>query len=45
MALQKRIAVTVPAGPRIEDTVERIQWAEENGIPDAWLRKLFFAHG
>ncbi|MDG2277628.1 MAG: LLM class flavin-dependent oxidoreductase [Pseudomonadales bacterium] len=37
MALQKRIAVTVPAGPRIEDTVERIQWAEENGIPDAWF--------
>ncbi|NKC01176.1 MAG: LLM class flavin-dependent oxidoreductase [Pseudomonadales bacterium] len=37
MALQKRIAVTVPAGPRIEDTIARIQWAEENGIPDAWF--------
>ncbi len=34
---QKRIAVTLPAGPRIEDTVERIRWAEENGIPDAWF--------
>jgi len=37
MALQKRIAVTLPAGPRIEDTIARIQWAEDNGIPDAWF--------
>lgn len=37
MALAKRIAVTLPAGPRIEDTVKRIQWAEDNGIPDAWF--------
>ena len=37
MALQKRIAVTLPAGPRIEDTIARIRWAEDNGIPDAWF--------
>ena len=37
MALAKRIAVTLPAGPRIEDTVSRIQWAEEQGIADAWF--------
>ena len=34
---RKRIAVTLPAGPRIADTVDRIRWAEENGIPDAWF--------
>ena len=34
---QKRIAVTLPAGPRITDTIDRIRWAEDNGIPDAWF--------
>lgn len=37
MALQKRIAVTLPAGPRIEDTIELIRWAEDNGITDGWF--------
>ena len=37
MGLKKRIAVTLPAGPRIEDTIERLKWAEDNGIPDAWF--------
>lgn len=37
MTLAKRIAVTLPAGPNIEDTVKRIAWAEENGIPDGWF--------
>ena len=37
MALKKRIAVTLPGGPKIEDTVKRIQWAEANGIPDVWF--------
>jgi probable F420-dependent oxidoreductase len=37
MALQKRIAVTLPAGPNLKDTIARIQWAEDNGIPDAWF--------
>ncbi len=33
----KRVAVTLPAGPRIQDTIERLQWAEENGYPDVWF--------
>ena len=37
MVHSKRIAVTLPAGPRVEDTINRIRWAEENGIPDAWF--------
>ncbi len=37
MALKKRIAVTLPAGPNIADTVARLRWAEDNGIPDAWF--------
>ena len=37
MALKKRIAVTLPAGPNIEDTVKRIKWAEDNGFSDAWF--------
>lgn len=37
MALSKRIAVTLPAGPRITDTIERMKWAEDNGIPDGWF--------
>ncbi len=34
---EKRIAVTLPAGPKITDTIGRLKWAEENGIPDAWF--------
>ncbi|MEM7099458.1 MAG: LLM class flavin-dependent oxidoreductase [Pseudomonadota bacterium] len=37
MAHEKRIAVTLPAGPSIKDTIERMQWAEANGIPDGWF--------
>ncbi|MEZ5559799.1 MAG: LLM class flavin-dependent oxidoreductase [Pseudomonadales bacterium] len=37
MALEKRIAVTLPAGPKLEQTIERIRWAEDNGIPDGWF--------
>jgi probable F420-dependent oxidoreductase len=33
---QKKIAVTLPAGPFWKDSLERVQWAEANGIPDAW---------
>lgn len=33
---KKRIAVTLPAGPYWSDTLDRVQWAEANGIPDAW---------
>lgn len=37
MALEKRIAVTLPGGPKLEQTIERIRWAEDNGIPDGWF--------
>jgi probable F420-dependent oxidoreductase len=37
MALKKRIAVTLPAGPRIDDTAQLIRWAEDNGIGDGWF--------
>lgn len=37
MALAKRMAVTLPAGPKIEHTVARLQWAEDNGFADAWF--------
>lgn len=36
-AKEKRIAVTLPAGPKLEHTAERIRWAEDNGIPDGWF--------
>ena len=31
------MAVTLPAGPKVEDTVARLQWAEANGYNDAWF--------
>lgn len=37
MKPKRRIAVTVPAGPRLEDTAKRIAWAEANGYDDAWF--------
>ena len=37
MTLKKRIAITLPAGPNIADTIARLKWAEDNGIPDAWF--------
>lgn len=37
MALEQRIAVTLPGGPKLEQTIERIRWAEDNGIPDGWF--------
>lgn len=37
MSLKKRIAVTLPAGPRVEHTIARVKWAEDNGITDAWF--------
>ena len=35
MSHAKRVAVTVPAGPKLEHTLARLKWAEDNGIPDA----------
>jgi len=37
MTLAKRMAVTLPAGPDIKQTIERLRWAEDNGYPDAWF--------
>lgn len=37
MGHQKRVAVTLPGGPRVRDTIERVQWAEANGYTDAWF--------
>ena len=37
MALEKRVAVTLPAGPDVRHTIELVQWAERNGFPDAWF--------
>ncbi len=37
MPPRQRIAVTIPAGPKITDTIARIRWAEENGYEDAWF--------
>ncbi len=35
--VDKRIAVTLPAGPKLTQTIERIRWAEDSGIPDGWF--------
>ena len=37
MAQQKRVAVTLPGGPNVKDTIERAQWAEKHGYTDAWF--------
>lgn len=37
MAPKRRMAVTLPAGPRVEQTVDRVRWAEDNGYSDAWF--------
>jgi probable F420-dependent oxidoreductase len=37
MPPQQRLAVTIPAGPQVADTIARVQWAEANGYEDAWF--------
>lgn len=37
MGLKKRVAVTLPAGPLLEQTIARLRWAQDNGFPDAWF--------
>lgn len=37
MTLKRRLAVTLPAGPRLTDTAARLKWAEDNGYSDAWF--------
>jgi len=37
LALTRRVAVTLPAGPKLSQTIERLKWAEDKGYPDAWF--------
>ena len=37
MIEHKRIAVTLPIGPDIGDSIEVVKWAEANGIDDVWF--------
>ena len=37
MTIHKRIAVTLPMGPLIEDSIALVKWAEANGIDDVWF--------
>ena len=37
MALPKRIAVTLPMGPKLEDSITLVKWAEANGFDDVWF--------
>ena len=37
MSHDKRIAVTLPAGPKLEHTAGLIEWAESVGITDGWF--------
>lgn len=37
MVLPKRIAVTLPMGPKLEDSITLVEWAEANGFDDVWF--------
>jgi probable F420-dependent oxidoreductase len=37
MPPRQRIAVTLPAGPKLADNIARVRWAEEHGFEDAWF--------
>lgn len=37
MTLPKRIAITLPGGLKVEETVAMIRWAQDNGITDGWF--------
>ena len=37
MPHRKRIAVTLPIGPYVEDSIAVVRWAEDNGIDDVWF--------
>ena len=37
MPPRQRIAVTLPASPKIADTRERVLWAQDNGFTDCWF--------
>ena len=37
MPPKQRIAVTLPGGPHVQDTIDRVKWAEAVGYDDAWF--------
>lgn len=37
MALKKRMAVTLPLNQVLQDTIDLVQWAEDNGYSDGWF--------
>ena len=37
MPHRKRIAITLPIGPYVEDSIAVVRWAEDNGIDDVWF--------
>ena len=37
MTLAKRIAVTLPVNQVLKDSIDLVQWAEENGFSDGWF--------
>lgn len=34
---RKRIAVTLPMGPAVQDSIDLVRWAEVHGFDDAWF--------
>ncbi|MFP6773133.1 MAG: LLM class flavin-dependent oxidoreductase, partial [Alphaproteobacteria bacterium] len=37
MPPRQRVAVTLPAGTSVAETIERVKWAEDNGYEDGWM--------
>lgn len=37
MSLKKRVAITLPGGPELKHTIDRLTWAEQAGFSDAWF--------
>jgi len=37
MPPRQRLAITLPSGPKVQDTVDLVEWAEANGYEDAWF--------
>ena len=37
MAMPTRIALTLPMGPKLEDSITLVEWAEANGFDDVWF--------
>lgn len=37
MTKRKRLALTLPMGPDIHDSISLVEWAEANGIDDIWF--------